>query len=308
MSIRLRDMGSFHVGGRDVVLTGLPAREVILAEGGQPVALNPNGRYRVEQMYAQYFLCDPPNGREPLLFWHGGGMSGAAWETTPDGRAGWLNYFLRQGWDSYLCDAVERGRSGYAPVPEVWPLGPIVQTQEDFYTRFRFGPPGSRPGAGVYEGQQFPLEAFSTLAAQMVPRWAHTDGAILAAYLCLLERAGRSTIICHSQSGVFGLRAALARPDHVRAVVALEPASIPILPDDADYRTPTLVLMGDNMDTDPRWPHMRARIEAFAERYPCVTVWHLPQMGYRGNSHLLMMDRNSQELAALVQGWLQDLG
>ena len=39
-------------------------------------------------MYAQYFLSEPPNGRPPLAFWHGGGMTGAAWETTPDGRQG----------------------------------------------------------------------------------------------------------------------------------------------------------------------------------------------------------------------------
>ena len=51
--IRLRDMGSFHVGGRDARLSGLPRREVVMAEGGQPVALDPNGTSRVEQMYAQ---------------------------------------------------------------------------------------------------------------------------------------------------------------------------------------------------------------------------------------------------------------
>ena len=64
--IRLRDMGAFHVGGHDLALGGLPRRELVMAEGGQPVALDPNGTYRVEQMYAQYFLSEPPNGRPPL--------------------------------------------------------------------------------------------------------------------------------------------------------------------------------------------------------------------------------------------------
>ncbi|KAG1449393.1 hypothetical protein G6F57_016644 [Rhizopus arrhizus] len=140
-------MGAFHVGGHDVRLSGLACREVVMAEGGQPVSLDPNGTYRVEQMYAQYFLAEPASGRPPLAFWHGGGMTGAAWETTPDGREGWLNAFLRRGWDAYLCDAVERGRAGYALVPEIWPEAPIVQTREDCYTRFRIGRPGTRPGS-----------------------------------------------------------------------------------------------------------------------------------------------------------------
>ena len=307
-SIRLRGMGSFHVGGRDVALTGLPRREVVMAEGGQPVSLDPNGTYRVEQMYAQYFLADPQSGRPPLAFWHGGGMTGAAWETTPDGREGWLNAFLRRGWDAYLCVAVERGRSGFAPVPEIWPEGPIVQAREDCYTRFRIGQPGTRPGPGsAYPNTRFPVDAFGQLAAQMVPRWVHTDAAILRGHLALLERVGRMIVVCHSQAGVFGIRAALARPDLVRAVVALEPASIPLLDDAVDYRTPTLIMMGDNMDSDPRWPRMRARVQAFAARYPCVQVLSLPDLGIAGNSHMLMMDDNSLDLAALAHDWLMSL-
>jgi len=301
--IRLRDMGAFHIGGRDILLAGLPRRELVMAEGGQPVQLDPNGTYRVEQMYAQYFLAEPASGRPPVAFWHGGGMTGAAWETTPDGRQGWLHHFLRRGWDAYLCDAVERGRAGAAP--HVWQEAPVVQAQEDCYTRFRIGRPGTRPGPGsAYADTQFPLESFGQLAAQMVPRWVHTDAAILRAYLALLDRIGPAVVVCHSQAGVFGIRAAYARPAGVRALVALEPASIPDLEPDAIYDTPTLIVMGDHMDTDPRWPRMRQRAQAFAARHPSVTLLTLPELGIHGNSHMLMMDRNSLEIAERVHDWL----
>lgn len=49
------------------------------------------------------------SGKYPLLLWHGGGMTGKSYETTPDGRPGWLSYFIRSGWKTYLSDAVERG-------------------------------------------------------------------------------------------------------------------------------------------------------------------------------------------------------
>ena len=61
--IRLRDMGAFHVGGHDLALGGLPRRELVMAEGGQPVALDPNGTYRVEQMYACLLYTSPAGER-----------------------------------------------------------------------------------------------------------------------------------------------------------------------------------------------------------------------------------------------------
>jgi hypothetical protein len=91
-------------------------------------------------------------------------------------------------------------------------------------------------------------------------------------------------------------------------VVALEPASIPALDDAAGpYRTPTLVLMGDHMDEDARWPKMRRRILDFAATRPSVAVLSLPEHGLRGNSHMLMMDRNSLEIADLAHDWLAAL-
>jgi hypothetical protein len=32
---------------------------------------------------------------------------------------------------------------------------------------------------------------------------------------------------------------------------------------------------------------------------------HLPEAGVKGNSHMVMMDRNSDQVAALIQGWIE---
>src|SRR5262245_52261977 len=111
--ILLRDMGSFHVGGRVIEITGQPIKEIVFTPGGVPAKMDPNGKYQVEQMYVQYFLPQNRRGRLPLLMWHGGGLTGVTYETTPDGREGWLTYFIRKGWDTYISDAVERGRAGW---------------------------------------------------------------------------------------------------------------------------------------------------------------------------------------------------
>jgi hypothetical protein len=115
--IALRGMGSFHVGGRTVEITGKPIREVVLGAGGTPAKMDPNGLYLVEHMYVQYFLAQNRKGKLPLLMWHGGGLTGVTYETTPDGREGWLNMFIRKGWDVYNSDAPRSpisSRSGWS--------------------------------------------------------------------------------------------------------------------------------------------------------------------------------------------------
>jgi len=137
--ITLRDMGSFHVGGRLVEISGKPVKEVVFTPGGVPAKVDPNGTYQVEQMYVQYFLPANEKGAYPLLMWHGGGLTGVTYETTPDGREGWLNYFLRKGWAVYNSDAVERGRAGWAQYPDIFKGEPVFLTTANPFERFRIG-------------------------------------------------------------------------------------------------------------------------------------------------------------------------
>ena len=159
--IALRDMGSFHIGGRIIEISGQPTKEVVFTPGGVAAKIDPNGKYQVEQMYVQYFLPQTRKGKVPLLLWHGGGLTGVTYETKPDGDEGWLTYFIRKGWDTYLSDAVERGRAGWTNTfkgdPVFLPLG-------DPWERFRIGPPGSwnddKAKRTTYPGVQFPAEAY----------------------------------------------------------------------------------------------------------------------------------------------------
>jgi len=128
--IVLSDMGSFHIGGEKFVISGEPVREVRFTPTGVPAKIDPNGTYVVGQMYVQYFIPENRKGAVPLLLWHGGGLTGVTYETTPDGRPGWLNDFLRRGWAVYNSDAVERGRSGWpATSKPAWPGEPVLVTR-----------------------------------------------------------------------------------------------------------------------------------------------------------------------------------
>ncbi len=299
--LALRDMGSFHVGGREVTISGKPVKEVQFTPGGVPAKVDLNGTYLVESMYVQYFLPARPRGAVPLLMWHGGGLTGVTYETTPDGRDGWLNWFVRQGWDVYNSDAVERGRAGWAMYPEIFKSEPLFLPKDEPFGRFRM------------KGSQFPVDSYDNFVRQVVPRWTTTDDAIIAAYTALVDKVCPCVILFHSQAGQFGFKVAQARPDKVRALIAVEPAGQgdPKLADRLKG-IPTLFVYGDGIEQDSRWPTIRRNGVTFGEAITKaggkVDVVDLPKAGIRGNSHMLMMDRNNLEVAALIQHWLEQQG
>ena len=315
--IVLRGMGSFHVGGRVVELSGRPVRQIVRVPGGPPSKLDPNGAYQVEQMYVQYFLPKNRKGKLPLLMWHGGGLTGATYETTPDGREGWLNLFLRNGWDVYNSDAVERGRAGFASA-DVWSGEPIFITYADPFERFRIGEGEGSWSADptkrkVLPGNQFPVEAYANYMKQIVPRWLATDEAILAGYIALIDKVCPCVLLVHSQGGIFGFKAAEARPDKVKAIVAVESASAGTVAKAAALKnTPVLMLFGDYVDQHPRWATYKKIDTEYANAIKAAggTVdWiNLPEIGIKGNSHMLMQDKNNAEIAEVIQKWFVGKG
>ncbi len=176
-------------------------------------------------MYVQYVLPQNRHGKFPLLMWHGGGLTGVSYETTPDGREGWLNMFVRKGWDVYVSDAVERGRAGWA-MPEVFTGEPVFTAEQTPWVNFRFGEPDSwspEPGKRrPFAGSRFPFDAYGDLLKEIVPRWLTTNDAIMRSYLDLIDKVCPCVLLVHSQSGTFGFRAAAERPDKIKALVVIE--------------------------------------------------------------------------------------
>ena len=314
----LRDMGSFHVGGRDVEISGKPVKEVVFTPGGVPAKIDLNGTYSVESMYVQYFLPANRRGAVPLLMWHGGGLTGVSYETTPDGREGWLNYFVKQGWDVYNSDAVERGRAGWAMSPDIFKGEPVFLAKANPWERFRIGQsvgswspdPGQRK---VMPNSQFPIGAYDNFVKQAVPRWTTTDDAIIRAYVALVDKVCPCVILFHSQAGQFGFKVAQARPEKVKALVAVEAAGIGDPQQAAALKgIPTLAVFGDNIALDSRWPQIRRNDDGFFAAIEKaggkVDVLDLPKAGLIGNSHMLMMDKNNLQVAALIQDWLAKQG
>jgi pimeloyl-ACP methyl ester carboxylesterase len=313
-ALAVRDIGSFHVGGKMVALSGLPPRQRVSTVSGPVHPIDPNGEIIVGQLYVQYVRLVSPRGAYPLLLWHGGGMTGVNWETTPDGRAGWQMFFLRAG---FVSDAVERGRASWAPYPDIYPEPPYFRTgREAWEETFRFGPAGSWHAdparRHAHPGLRFPATRIVEFMSQFVPRWGTNDAMTQHAYDALVAGFDGAIVLTHSQGGNFGLNAALAAPDRVKAVISLEPSGAPD-PHQHDLArlrgVPHLFVWGDYLDRHAFWinslPLVRRWSEALSAAEVDVEWIELPARGITGNSHALMADDNSDDIAGLVLDWMK---
>jgi len=319
MSFSVKAIGGFHLGGRMAELSGLPVRMARITQGGPEIEIDPNGRFAVEQMYVQYTLLAEPTYPFPVLMWHGGGQTGVTWEDTPDGRPGWQQRFLEAGFDVYVSDAVERGRASFAKSPEFFADEPVFRSQQDAWRMFRFGPlAGFDPDPAkrvFFENGQWPAEATDQYQKQVVARWVGHEEITQAAYDLLVERVGPCVIVSHSQSGAFSTKAALNNPEKVKAVVTVEPSGAADATDAqlkalAAAGTRHLAVWGDNFDGHDRWAIFRRNVTEYGKRVAAAgghwAELDLPNIGIAGNSHFPMMDRNSDQIAALVHGWLKE--
>ena len=306
------ETGSFYVGGRTVTLNGLPKREVISTAGIPPFIVDPNGQFEVEQMYVQFVRLANPKARYPLLLWHGGGLTGVTYETKPDGKPGWQQFFLDHGHDVYVSDAVERGRASWARFPEIFKSEPFFRTEKEAWELFRIGPTWDADPAKrvAFPGVQFPVEAFDQFAKESVPRWTTNDAATQSAYDALVEKTCPCVIVVHSQGGNFAFTAALHNPSKIKAIVAVETSGAPLASTDLARLKdiPFLFVWGDNQDSQPYWKVVRANIDRFANQLKTagarVDVLDLPAEGVKGNTHMLMMDKNSDDVATRIQAWM----
>jgi hypothetical protein len=110
--LRLGGYGSFFIQGETHAIDADTAR------GGTTTGTVAPGLSMINQMYVQFMLPDKQKGKKskrhtPIGIIHGCCLSTKSWQTTPDGRMGWDEYFVRVGFDTYMMDQVGRARSGF---------------------------------------------------------------------------------------------------------------------------------------------------------------------------------------------------
>jgi pimeloyl-ACP methyl ester carboxylesterase len=283
--ITLKTMGSLFFGGT-----------VTRAENGET--------FHGDHGYAQYYI--PQNSRNyPLVMWHGIGQSGKTYESTPDGREGFMSILPRRDWPVYIIDQPRRGRTQAVDAARV--SVPTTERESAAWDAFRLGVWTPPDPAYLFSTLQFPRDpaTIDQFFRQQTPdTGAHPRTAEHRAFMGktvaeLFRQTGPGILITHSHSGQYGWTTAMAAPELIKAIVAYEPgqfafpegerpAEIPSKNDLVNEamqpqpvpleefkkltKMPILVIYGDNISKDPStifnvdlWRVASARAKQFVD-------------------------------------------
>jgi pimeloyl-ACP methyl ester carboxylesterase len=265
--ITLKTMGSLFFGGT-----------VTRAENGET--------FHGDHGYAQYYI--PQNSRNyPLVMWHGIGQSGKTYESTPDGREGFMSILPRRDWPVYIIDQPRRGRAGRTQAVDVARTSvPTTEKESAAWDAFRLGVWTPPDPAYFFPRLQFARDPATidqffrqqTPDTGPEPRTAEHRTFMGETAAELFRQIGPGILITHSNSGQYGWMAGMAAPELIKAIVAYEPgafafpegerpAEIPTKIDLVNQvmqpqmvpieefkkltRMPILVIYGDNISKDP---------------------------------------------------------
>ena len=344
-------------------------RQGYLFAGGKYSTVN-GRRVLSGHLYAEFQIPSRQTHPWPIVMVHGGSQSGTNFTGTPDGREGWAQFFLRQGYAVYVVDQPGRGRAAFEAdvYGKATRLNPDT-TQQRFVApeRYRLWPqarlhtqwPGSGvPGDPVFD--QFFASQLPSIEDYTAQQVLNRD-----ALLALLEKIGPAILLTHSQSGAFGWPVADARPDLVKAIVAVEPngppfyavenvgepdwfrdaatllnvwgiTAVPLTYAPAAAKATDLAIVRDAKPDAPdlarcwlqqsparrlpnltKTPILIVTSEAsYHAAYDHCTVKYLQQAGVQptwikladagihGNGHMMMLEKNNMDIAAVMSRWL----
>src|SRR5437667_6413639 len=103
-----------------------------------------------KQMYVEYFIPAQVRHPFPMVLVHGGGGQGLDWMGTPDGRRGWVQILIEEGYKVYVVDRPGHGQSPYHPdLHGGWPGPQTLESISGLFTPQRAkAPAGGRGGFG----------------------------------------------------------------------------------------------------------------------------------------------------------------
>lgn len=320
----IQDQGSFAVGGTVVTNPGT----------FDPIKRTPEGQtFHGDHAYVFYQIPEKAK-KLPLVFWHGIGQFSKTWETTPDGREGFQNIFLRRGFGVYVLDQPRRGNASRSTAEATISPTPDEQT---WFGTFRIGVwPDYFPGVQFSQDPEALNQYFRAMNPNIGPIDINVN---VEAVSALATKLGPAILVTHSHAGGQGWLTAI-KNQNIKAIACYEPGSGFVFPEGRvpapiessagaleavavskeDFlkltKIPIIIYYGDNIpampDPNPGIDGWRARL-AMARKWRDavnaaggdVTVVHLPEAGLKGNTHFPFSDLNNIQVADLMSAWLK---
>lgn len=292
-------------------------------------------KFHGDHGYVFYQMPVQPR-KYPIVMLHGIHQASKTWESTPDGREGFQNIFLRRNFSVYNLTHPRRGNAGRSQAfAEIAP----IYDEQTWYTKWRIG-----VYPEYFDNVQFPRdeESLNQFMRQMTPNIGPIDFDVNTTVIAgLFDNLNGAIMMAHS-AGVMHTWKTIPKSDNIKGVVALEGGGYFSFPTDGlrpetdaeeglEYimvspeifqtftRMPMLLIYGDNIPTEHhdiyeldvwriRLSLARQWADAVNRRGGDVTVIHLPEIGIYGNTHFPMSDLNNKEIAGIISKWLHEKG
>jgi len=264
LAFNLKSFGSYTAGGRIAHVTeGEPVRVQFTRQASMDV--DPRGQFAIEQI----FYSSQPKRLSSRC------VSSRGWYVRQ-----LLGNHARQTARLVTTITVARLRGSCG----------LLRSMEEAWSLFRFGSAPYFEKRIPFKGQRFPVEHFENFARSFTPRWTSTTDLQVSALRAVLQHTGPAMVICHSQGGELVFDAHNNEPELFAEIIALEPSNYPASAKTLT-NTPTRIIIGDYLDVHPQWVERQSDwIKLSTE--PGVELIGPDQFG-KGNSHMLMMDTNS---------------
>ncbi|QJU54157.1 alpha/beta fold hydrolase [Herbiconiux sp. KACC 21604] len=271
----------------------------------------------------------------PLVLVHGGGGQITDWRGTPDGRPGWADKFVDAGYLVYLVDRPAHGRSWAHP--DVVGAPGAQFSYEMAMGLFDTDIPGhdqSLWSGGIGDPGLDQLTAgMGFLLADLAESHRMDQDRISR----LLDRIGPAVLVTHSAGGPTGWLVADARPELVKAHVAIEPMGPPFhefgpgsrldwglaaaplryepeVTDPAELEAspgshrlpaleglPVVVVVGE---TSPFTAWAPLMVEYVNAAGGSAEFLNLGDAGVHGNGHAMMLEKNSDAAVVPILDWI----
>ena len=294
--------------------------------------------------HANVFYQIPVNDNgNPIIYLHGYRQSRMCFMTTPDGREGWSDIFMRKGHSAFLIDQPRSGEAGATTVIsedtdlDMW-YGELDEDEEKPETATKYQP-GDQAWYTYYRigevlgktnpKSQFPKDddALNQFLRQATPNTGNYDKVVVSkavgeVFSDVKELTGQKSIfLAHAQGCAVAWDLSV---ENLSAIVAIEPISVP-RSSSVQYKKlleaniPIVIYFGDYIEdgdselaSTSYWQGVRESALSFAEQYTedggDCTVVDLPEEGIDGNSHFMFQEKNNAEIADLIETWLSEHG
>lgn len=285
-------------------------------------------------IYYDTIRPNSPTGKPPLVLVHGAAHTGSCYLQTPDGRLGWAQQFTELGFPVVVPDWPGVGRSGRMDFADLTgevvcqALGGLIAALDEPCVLLTHSMSGAygwrliethgeriRGVIGIAPSPPGNLEAVPPILEHgegyvIIKRGAFERRVNLASPTPFdddlvenkLVGAGAQFPRASMDNYKWSLGAAPPRLAYERSNI--DGSQLRITNTGRFFNKPTLVVSAEH-DRDHRPENDGALAAWLGEIGARSTYWYLPDQGITGNGHMMMLESNNADIAALIAGWIE---